>query len=406
MNKHLLVTGILLTLLVYGCSNDQATKTEKDDTSPPTQETAKEKNETKDNPLEKAEKQVDAQLVKKLKTSLENQDKEAFLQLFNKDNQLFYKEQERWFEEYVYLLNDDYKIAASIENVELVSSEKGLVSFSTFIERPSGESLNASVTYGISTMVTDSEKWKINGMQFIKLEEGLITVNYLDGQKEPATNMLNHAKKIVGVYKNNFKWQVEEINIKLFKTSNELVATIPFWTDKALGWNEYQEAIKVVVNENEEATNYILEHEIAHQLLSDLTNDNGPIWFQEGFANYLPEGLTKHSDGSVSFDISKSNKASQSMIDRLEGNVSFPKVSAISKEKYLDIYGYLFINYLIQEHSFDTFMGMLTDLRKNPYIDKRIAHKTDQMDKLLLETIERHYGSLEDLSVAYRSFYN
>ncbi|MFZ3577767.1 hypothetical protein [Virgibacillus sp. DJP39] len=69
---------------------------------------------------------------------MKDKDIKSFLQLSNEENALFYKEQQRWFEEYLYLLEKGYKIEADLNGVELDSKDKGTVNFSIIMKRTNG----------------------------------------------------------------------------------------------------------------------------------------------------------------------------------------------------------------------------------------------------------------------------
>ncbi|MFZ3577768.1 hypothetical protein [Virgibacillus sp. DJP39] len=244
--------------------------------------------------------------------------------------------------------------------------------------------------------------WKLNDLPFVKKENDFINTYFLEGHEQSANAIDNHVNKIVSLYKDKFDWQPESLNIKLFNSNKELAATIPFGSDKIASWNEYREALKVVDGYEEAFTHYFLQHEITHQFLSHLTNDNCLVWFQEGFANYFSEAINKNAQGQYELDIRISHEASQEMIDRINDE-KYPTITTIINAKNKDAYGYLLIDYLIQMHSLDKFVDMI--LKNYPYIDKRMEHKSEDLNTLLLETLEKHYVSLETLSKEYSNYH-
>lgn len=343
-----------------------------------------------------------ARNLKDLVKAVDDGDIEAFLSFQDGDNKVFFKEQKRWIETVVYKREKGFKYDLSLDNIRLDSADRGSMDFIVRVEDPLGKKYNNRVTY----LLINKGSWKISDMPYSSLRDGNITVNYLEGQREMAEKQLQNIKAILELYKSTFKWSPNNITVKLYKSSEEMAATIP-WTTLA-GWNEAGESIKVLGVSGKDDTLLYLAHEIAHNMLSDLTNDNASLYIHEGFATLLEYSITRNKDGKLMLDYSKSDGFAQSAIKAVkEKFISIEEMNKLTYEQGYEIYfyGFLLTKYLVEERGLKQYITMSESLRKYPYRDERSEQKVELTNRYSVEALKSCFGAIDKLSEEYSNYY-
>ncbi|MEI4770093.1 hypothetical protein WAX74_10635 [Psychrobacillus sp. FJAT-51614] len=399
MRKFVKLIGFLVIIL-YGCALDPD-KIEVENFESIVELETVEKQEIKTDESEL----VKSQLVPMLE-AIDNNDEEGFLEFQNSANSLFYKEQKRWMEEAIFKKEQGYTFTVNIGEVNLMSSEKGDVELIVNMKYQDKETQN-KVIYSIVKL---NNKWVIDDVPFKTISEGNIAVLYVSELEEEALTVLREASDIVHLYNNEFGWTPKDMTIKLYDSREQISATIP-WTGST-GWNETGESLKLMIEPSGPSTSLstltILAHELAHQMLSDFSNDNASLYIQEGFATLLQHVVEKDGEGKLLINLNNLPYREHKLLSNRD--LVFYSIDELNKLDYtktFEIYGlgFLLTDYLIKSHGFDKFMTMVKELMNEPYIDSRVEHKLQITSERTTRAIEKVYGSTDQVSDGYINYF-
>lgn len=403
MKRLLLIILIICTSLVQGCINkDDGNSTQKINNNIKATEEVDRKEQELQKQLTQI-KEIEESFIP-LSESVEQNDMATFMTFQNEENVLFYKEQQRWFEEVVYKKEKGYEYNIELSNVLLNSKNNGQIDFVVSISPPSStEGLVHNVSYEI---IKYQDKWKLNDIPFEELSDGIFTIYYLDGLESVAYDVLKDAKDIVELYSSTFGWQPESINVKLYDSMEEMNATIP-WI-RAGGWNEKGESYKLIANTTEEAKFALLTHELTHTFLSDLTNDNASLYLQEGLATMFQIIVSRNESGIVVMNLDQSTDQLKVLKEKLNRPLlTLEELSNLDYDNGAPFYqdGALLTNYLIQTKGIEEYKLFLAELKNYPYIDKRQEHKLEIGNQHTLESLEKMFAPTTELFNKYSTYY-
>ena len=403
MKRLLLIILIICISLVQGCINKgDGNSTEKINKNIKVTEEVDRKEQELQKQLTQI-KEIEESFIP-LSESVEQNDVATFMTFQNEENVLFYKEQQRWFEEVLYKKEKGYEYNIELSNVVLNSEDNGQIDFVVSINLPSStEGMVHNVSYEI---IKNQEKWKLNDIPFEELSEGIFTIYYLDGQENVANHVLEDTKDIVELYSSTFGWQPETINVKLYDSMQELNATIP-WT-RAGGWNEKGESYKLIANTTEEAKFALLSHELTHTFLSDLTNDNASLYLQEGLATIFQMIVSRNESGIVVMNLDQATDQLKVLKEKLNRPLlTLEELSNLDYDNGAPFYqdGALLTNYLIQTKGIEEYKLFLAELKNYPYIDKRQEHKLEIGNQHTLESLEKMFAPTTELFNKYSTYY-
>lgn len=334
---------------------------------------------------------------------IDNNDEEGFLEFQNSANSLFYKEQKRWIEEVIFKKKQGYAFSLNIGEVNLISSDKGDMELIVNMEYQDKEYQN-KVKYSI---VNINNMWVIDDVPFKTISEGEITVLYISSLEEQAITVLREASDIVHLYNNEFGWDPKDITIKLYDSREQVSATIP-WIGLA-GWNETGESLKIMIEPSASYSTFtVLAHELAHNMLSDFSNDNVSLYIQEGFATLLQHVVEKDAAGKLFINLNNLPYREQKLLSNRD--LVFLSIDDLNKLDYnntFEIYGlgFLLTDYLIKTQGFDKFMTMVKELVNEPYIDSRAEHKLQILSERTTKAIEKVYGLTDQVSDDYINYF-
>ena len=233
---------------------------------------------------------------------------------------------------------------------------------------------------------------------------------YVSDLEEQALTVLREASDIVHLYNNEFGWDPKDITIKLYDSREPISATIP-WT-ASTGWNETGESLKLLIEPSQPTTSLstlnILAHELAHQMLSDFSNDNVSLYIQEGFATLLQHVVEKDTEGKLLINLNNLPYREQKLLSNRD--LVFYSIDDLNKLDYnksFEIYslGFLLTDYLIKTQGFDKFMTMVKELMNEPYIDSRVEHKLQILSERTTRAIEKAYGSTDQVSDGFINYF-
>ncbi|MGG1679259.1 hypothetical protein ACIFOT_26565 [Neobacillus sp. NRS-1170] len=160
-----------------------------------------------------------------IQKSVDDNDQALFMSYQNKENAIFYKEQQRWIEEAVFKKKQGYSLSVKLFNFSQEDDKTATVSLSVTMSHPKlGESTNY-ITY---QMLKFNDKWILNDVPFQTMasDTGNLTVYYTKGQETAAQQTLKDTSDIVAFYSKKFNWNPKPISIKVYPSSDEASATV------------------------------------------------------------------------------------------------------------------------------------------------------------------------------------
>ncbi|MBS4171726.1 hypothetical protein [Bacillus sp. FJAT-49736] len=407
MKKHIMILMFfLIGSLLIGCSTKSNTVIKKEVSEKKVLINEIPKKE--DKIVITAQKGTPEWTFENLVKAVEEKNQSDFMKFQNKNNEVFFKEQQRWIEEVIYKKDHGFKISISFYGFQQESDSKGTVVFSVQMDDQTKGSKTNAVTY---ECIKEGNVWLLNDVPFKKLSDDSngITVFYTEDQREAAKTMMTDAKDIVAFYSENFHWKPNPISIKIYSSDEEASATVPYI--QLSGWNETGESLKISTEQQPISSVFsILAHELTHKMLSDLSNDNASLYIQEGFATYLENRVQRDKAGAIHFNQRIVDEKAKKAIEVSKSILSIEelgKIDPLDPETSFPLYrdGSLISNYLVLTYGIDKYLEMLNYLSTFDYIDKRAEHKLAILDKRTVEALEKVYGSTKELSAAYKDFY-
>ncbi|MCM3767701.1 hypothetical protein [Neobacillus niacini] len=399
--KKFLKSGTMILLLgslLAGCSskNELAKNTPLTEKQPPAETT-----KSSELVVEKGTPEWDLQQITK---AVDDNDKALFMSYQNEENVTFFKEQRRWMDEVEFKKRQGYTVSVKLYSFHQENDAIATVRFSVMMSHPKLGSTTNTVAY---QMIKSGDRWILNDVPFEKMvsDSGHLTVYYPKGQETAANQTFKDATDIVDFYSKKFNWKPQPISIKIYPTSNEVSATVP-WLALG-GWNEIGESLKITTALSNTIFRF-LAHELTHKMVGEMANDNATIYFQEGFASYLEGTVVRDSSGQVTYE---PKLAQEKAAKAMEASNSVKTIAELGTIDYTDpegsMYrdGFLISNYLIETKGLPTFMKMLGYLSKFDYIDQRSEHKMDTCQIRTLEAIDSTYGPVDKVSAEVQNFY-
>lgn len=341
--------------------------------------------------------------------SIKEKDKKTFLSFFRKNNDHFYNEQSHWFDNFhtdhlgevhrIESINIKREYIKSIFKIEII-----VRSTNKFNEIRSNKML-----YRINK---DQKGIFISGLDIDKyvILNGLPSIQFNENLKKIAPVLIECVQKSILLIQHVFKisLKMEDLNIVLFESVQELSCSVP--TDRAYGWYEYQESIKISIPEfvkNSDINTYLMRiivHEMTHFVLSKESNDNLSLLLQEGTALYL-ESLIEIEDNCDLIQVDKS----LNILREFETTIkSFQKAHELSLGNDVEIYhqGYLWVNYLISVYGIEKFLVFIKSFGKLPFINLRMINKSTILNEVVCKEFQKNYEIDVFDAIKIRDYYD
>lgn len=407
MKKNAILLAVLVVMLV-GCS----TQTPQQETDKKVENGEMVEGSGLDGKVDKVD-QIDSEEIEKeqellndyfreMISAVDENNIEKFLAYLDSTDELFYKEQQEWIESLEQKRIEGWEVTVSIDNITLESMDWGSVDL--IISMKNNDQYNNNrITYPIGK---NNGLWKINELPFKKLSNGPINLYYLPTLESKADTILADIKELVDLYSQTFGWDPQELNIKLYDSPEKISASV--------GWPSlYGVAVPFVslkfVVEGEYSVTYgLMKHEIVHMMLADLSNDNAPMFLQEGLAIFVSSAVVKNDTETPQLDFSKVKEREKIIVANTKEIKPISELNEINyTENYIDIYnvGFLITDYLIQTDGMEKYLEMLKLLKENDIIEHGYPDRDKIVYQLTIEAIEQIYGSIEKLSDAYIEHY-
>ncbi|WP_042463249.1 hypothetical protein [Neobacillus dielmonensis] len=392
MKKFWQVGWIFLVLFVFlaGCSENEQTKG------------TPKKKESNEQTVKKGTPEWTMQEIKK---AVALNDKELFMSYQNKENELFYKEQQRWIEEASYRKKEGFDFSTELYSFHPENDTTGTVSFGVMMsDTKHGGSTNV-VNY---QMIKVKDKWVLNDLPFDSITDDAknLTVYYMKGQEEAAQQTLKDAVDLVAFYSKQFNWKPSKISIKMYPSVKEISATVP-WISVA-AWNEKGESLKMTTEQPNNNMFSSLANGLAHKMVADMTNDNAAPYILEGFGMYIESSIVRDETGNITFDSKLAEDQAVMATQNSKTVKTIDKLASLgTTDQDMSLYrdGFLISHYFISSKGMPEYMNMLNYLSKFKYSDQRLEHKMETNQKRTLEAVEKIYGSAEKISEEVKKFY-
>ncbi|MGG4166472.1 hypothetical protein ABEW00_03195 [Rossellomorea vietnamensis] len=318
-------------------------------------------------------------------SSISNEDLSKFmtLQHYCEENP-FYIEQIRWFEELVLQKKQGFSFSFRIASLESRNSKESILGINVKVTRPSGRT---KILKGEFVIFKKNKEWKINDFPFKVIQSDVCSLYYLDGNEDLAQIAFEYTQKITSYLEEIFNWKPTGVNLKFYTTLEQLSFTIPWFA--TYGWHEQRESIKIAlpyyVKNKEHSLFSMLLHEISHKMLSDLSNDNASLYLQEGLAILLEKGHYI-KEGKIYFSEESLYVFHLEVLDNIKVNLNI-SLDELNKLTYNDgemlyFYGFLLAYYLFKEWGFKIFSSIGNNLSKKNYINARAHTKNVELNKI------------------------
>lgn len=317
--------------------------------------------------------QAAKQLIKQKEDAVNRHHLHLYLTTIDPEKPMYLQEQKRWFQDAIQV-TDPGSFQLRVRAVRPDGKQKlQIVLEQKYAVR--GQEIKCQIPL---TLRNTHKGWKDADLSFAQLGNDLIAVYYTDSSLKPkaqiAYQTLNKAALIL---QKKFGWKPQKVEVKLYHSSelfhHSVKPSLPWW---AGGWHEAGQSIKFVANGLEpELLASGLIHELTHQMVSDLTNDNAAYWLQEGAAMYyeaelMPELRVVHDTNNLKEEWALSELESK----RLE------KLPAQEAHKYY-LQSYVWYKKLVKKYGEQGMKKLFAHLKKFSYLDYESDQKRTELNR-------------------------
>lgn len=307
--------------------------------------------------------------------AIQTQDYDLYMSVITKNNQFFFNEQERWFEN---------MIDSSISDVsfEVLSTHKldEDTAVATIRQKHRAFSQTFDIEYPLLFKFEDG-KWMDYGYNFKVRKTDRFLVKYMEGETrvEEFTQMLDDAfDNLEMIY--DLK-PLDDYEMKLFHDREMLrQRCIPANPWLFTGWSEPDESLKIFTGHPEVYKGYpgVVQHELVHHISIRICNNNLPVWILEGIAMYDGSAYYGLKDSSTLANLSKQNVSFT--IDNLEKT---DLGSDLSGEQIGIFYGtsYMYVRYIVETYGHDKLMDIFYEAGKKPFNDSTLNPTFEQQNQ-------------------------
>lgn len=304
-----------------------------------------------------AEEEIEQLMMQKV-MAVQQGDWTAYQQTLAEEHPFYIQEKKRWFQDVVRSIEPG-TFQLKIDSL----NRKAKDLYEVWIDQSyQKKGKQVTVRYPLIVKKT-AQGWKDDDFPFQSVGNDQIKVYFthpfLKKEAQIAFETLKQAQRRL---KEKFAWVPKQIEVKLYHRPEwfwqSVKPSLPHW---AIGWHEADQAIKLVggVMEPSELKASVV-HELVHQMVSELTNDNAAYWLQEGTASYYEKHLLSPSKKFV-------NKTPHFVLSQLE-KIHLESLPAKEAAKYYESC-YLLVGFLVQEYQEDGLRRLFDHLGQENYID-------------------------------------
>lgn len=328
-----------------------------------------------------SEKSVKMLLIKK-ERALNEKDRALLLTVLDPQNEFYVQEQKRWFSDAVQTIEPD-SFRLELLSVQPRQGDCIRVNVRQSYQK---EEKNYSVVLPMCFRETKAGL-KESDLDFQRLHSDNMVISYTHpGMEESAYIALDTLRRARYVMHDRYQWKPKNIEVKLyhdpelFRQSVKL--SLPFW---AGGWNEAKQSIKLVMGQqNSKQIALGVVHELTHQLVSDLTNDNAAYWLQEGAAMYYEKHLLPGLHEEI--DFYKNQRPDYSLVELQK--IDLEKLPDETAFKYYQSCYQLF-RFLVEEYGEDKIKQIFAELKVHPFLDQDTSEKKDRLNRITAQAMKK-----------------
>ncbi|SEN40688.1 peptidase MA family metallohydrolase [Lihuaxuella thermophila] len=336
------------------------------------------------------------ELVKQKEQAVNQRKWRSYLRLLDPAKKMYIQEQKRWFQDAVQYIDAGSFRLKVLSVVPLNKDQMCVWVHQSYTKNGKMYAVKFPLLF-----LRTRQGWKDADLAFKQLPSDFITVYYSDSSLEDQAHIaLDTLNKAVYVFKQRFDWSPARIEVKLYHDPElfrqSVKPSLPSW---AGGWHEAGESIKLIGGlPNSAVFASGLVHELTHQMVSELTNDNAAYWLQEGAAMYyelhLLPGL--HDGYSLEWDTEQMMSVSELEHTNLE------RLSPREAARYYQTCYRLF-SYLIETYGDQQIQKVFSVLRKSPPVDVDSSQKLRLLNEKTGEAVREVLGiSMEELDRNWR----
>lgn len=337
--------------------------------------------------------------VSKFVSSIKNKNLDQFKSIHKTNDSFFLVEQLRWFDR-ITTPNDSYTY--KISDIKILKKKSQIhmnVSLSI-----SSNYVPEKIIDGIYSLISDGSRFYIHNLSLMTLNnEDLYNVHYSKSMRKEAETLRFFIANTYRFYEKylNRIYPLDILNILLFNSSNSLAFTIP--VHSAYGWFEIDESIKIsipdFIEDRSEFLSKILLHEMTHLFLTNSSNNNLSLCFQEGFSMYIEQNheiiLGKKFNFCSLEDYAEQVSFSKNMLINGEKSI-LPLINLVnlSENDGTELYhqGFLWTLYLIEKYGIEYFLEFVLSLKQFKKMNDSTSKNSELVNQRTLEKIHVFYN--------------
>jgi hypothetical protein len=338
---------------------------------------------------------VDEKIVRELikqKEQAVNQKKwQSYLSVLHPAKKMYIQEQKRWFQDAAQYIDAGSFRLKVLSVVRLQKDQMCAWVHQSYTKNGRMYAVKFPLLF-----LRTNRGWKDADLAFKQLSSDYITVYYSDSSLQDQAHIaLDTLNKAVYVFKQRFDWSPVRIEVKLYHDPElfrqSVKPSLPSW---AGGWHEAGESIKFIGGlPGPGVFASGLVHELTHQMVSELTNDNAAYWLQEGAAMYYEVHLLPGLHDGHSLEWETKKKMSVSELEQTNLEQLSPREAA----RYYQTCYRLF-SYLMETYGEKQMQKVFSVLRNSPAVDLDSSQKLQLLNRRTGEAVRLVLGiSMEEL---------
>jgi hypothetical protein len=338
------------------------------------------------------------QMFQMKEDAVNKRNEEQFLSLLHNKNSKYMKEAKNWYRDAIkYADSGSYQLRI----IKVRPLDKGICRVTLKQSyRKNGKSFHLVFD---TLVIRDKQNWLDSDVFFHEINQNNVIVKFSDpGLETMAQGGAIILNKFVANFNEKFGWTPhQKLELKLYNKSElfrqSVKLSLPEW---AVGWNEYGESIKFVGDDGYDKKLFFsgLKHEVTHQMLGEMTNDNAAYWMHEGLATYYEVQFIKNETGK--------KEVRQEEVIHKEEKLELPRprwtiqemmkvnLEELDTEEAKDYYyqAYLIMNYFIKNYGEDVLKNWMTELNKFPYVAVTTSEKLAGSNARTVQAFEKATG--------------
>lgn len=322
------------------------------------------------------------ELVDKMRAAVVAQDKTLYLSLIDLSDPIFALEHTRWADEWskeAVVSEFDLKVSNVVVNADEATADLAVTWTATGQSRRTAD-------YPVQFWRDSDGIWRYAGEFWHDTETEHFRVHAAPGLEDAAQSVIEMLPDIYAYVTTTLAYTpTTNMQIKLYASSEALVATTLFSLPRIQGWNEPGESLKIWAIDKQSPSPSTLAHEFTHFLsfeLAGTAHSRMPWWLEEGLASYVGSYFEepKQRDGRL-----------QQVRDWAEDGklVSWERISdfdatPVALWRYVYPQGYAFVRFVTEVYGDDARNTWIKAMCKNASLEDatqmEFSQTFDQLD--------------------------